>query len=302
MAIRLIKKGLILLLINMWILGCRTGDQKQQIDETSTDSIGFTTEDSVGVFLQSTKSLLYNMFLPCEMVYLFEKTDHEFNPDLINPLDNITNYNTTTKKSLNIGVIGVDMGYLNMNDQTKGVKDYALAIRDLAKSLGIPEEHVSKGIDYVGNYQMSEDSLFKITCELFEIADSYLHQNRRESTAALIVVGGWIEALYISLNLYDSLNNEVMQKIGRQKYSLNSMITLLNMYQNDPDIMNYLVMLRSMKKIYDNIELYYEDQKDVKIDTVKKYISTRNAQVNITVEQYKEIKSMVHKIRRHIIN
>jgi len=286
----------------MWMVGCRMGEKKQQIDETSPDSIELTVEESDKVFFQSTKSLLYNMFLPCEMVYLFEKTDHEFNPDLINPLDNTTNYNTTTAKSLNIGVLGVDMGYLNMNGQTKGVKDYAIAIRNLAKSLGIPEEHVSRGIDYVGNYKMSEDSLFKITCELFEIADSYLHQNRRESTAALIVVGGWIEAMYISLNLYDSLNNEVMQKIGRQKYSLNSMITLLNMYQNDPHIMNYLVMLRSMEKTYDNIELFYEDQKDVKIDTVKRQISTRNAQVNITLEQYKEIKSMVNKIRKHIIN
>jgi hypothetical protein len=302
MAIRLVIKGLLILLINMLMYGCQSTDQKTQTDEASPDSLELSLEASDEVFLQSTKSLLYNMFLPCEMVYLFEKTDHEFNPDLINPLDNTTNYNTTTKKSLNIGVMGVDMGYLNMNDQTKGIKDYALAIRDLAKSLGIPEEHVSRGIDYVGNYQMSEDSLFKITCELFEIADSYLHQNRRESTAALIVVGGWIEAMYISLNLYDSANDEVMQKIGRQKYSLNSMITLMNMYQNDPHVMHYLVMLRSLKKIYDNIELFYEDQKDVEIDTVKKHISTRNAQVNITIEQYKDIKILVNKIRKHIIN
>lgn len=284
------------------VMSCRSGSETtDRSTEVSKDSIKLDEEEKK--FRESTKSLVYNMFLPCEMVYLFDESNTFYDPDLINPVNRHKQYKNSFKQAMNIGVYGVDMGYLRMNDRSKTLRDYSRGIYTLADNLGIPSNHISKGMEYFQTYYMKEDSLYRITCKLFAITDGYLHKSEREAAAAMIVFGGWVEAMYIAVHIHDNIQKDIMEKVGRQKYSLHSLISLLNMYQDNKKAMKYLVMLRSLKKdVYSNIQVYYEDQKDVKVDTVNKKISTKNAKVDITPKQFQKIKQIITQIRNKIVS
>jgi hypothetical protein len=288
------------------ILVLNTSSCKQEPKESSPtyfleDTIMEDTS-SINENIRSTKSLVYNMYLPCEMVYLFNKASLNYNPMLINPIKNKENYHTAIRKAVNLGIYGVDMGYLKMNNQTQDIKDYSVVITNLAKELDIPEDKIHSGLKYIDNYNISGDSLYQITCRLFNVTDNYLNKDDREAIATMIVLGGWVEAIYLSMNSVEADKKEaMMEEIGRQKYSLNSLITLLKMHQENYTIMNYLVMLKTLKEVYNDITLYYDKGEKNLIDTAKKVISTQNAEVRINSRDYDKIKRIIDNLRKQIV-
>lgn len=279
------------------LFGCKTGNYNHELDK---DTINL--DDLKGNIVKSTKTIFYNMFLPCEMSYIFEKTGVKYNPLLINSKENLEHYTTTNKKAINLGIYGVDLGYLRLNDQNQEIKEYSVIISKISNEMGIPTEYVTDAMDYLKQDNSNADSLYQMTCELFEITDSYLNKNERQNISALVILGGWVEALYIATNINgDQISKEMMLRIAKQKYSLNSLISLLTIYQDNYVITNYLIMLNSLQKVYDEIDIYYKDSNVSTIDTSKKIISTDNAEIIITPDQYTRISDIIEKIRNHMI-
>ncbi len=252
---------------------------------------------------KSAHALFYNMFLPCEMVYLFEETGITYQPELTNPPGNISKYTTNYKKAINLGIYGVDMGYIKIYNQLQEAKEYAATINKISNELGIPQEHITYAMDYLDKHVGNIDSLYSMSCELFDITDSYLNRTERQSTSALIILGGWIEALYITTNMVEEgkIKKEIMDRIARQKYSLNSIISLLRMSEDNLLITNYLMMLSKLKKTYNKIDIYFDNENEIDIDTINKRINTENATTNITPEQFIEIKNIISRIRQKMV-
>jgi hypothetical protein len=116
-------------------------------------------------------------------------------------------------------------------------------------------------------------------------------------------MGGWIEALYIASKIAESdpENMEIKDRIAEQKYSLNSLISLLSNYQEDLHIAEDLLMLKQLKKSFDKFEIYY-NQGGFKVDTVNKLISTTEYVVDVSPEIISEIGAIISEIRMGIVN
>ena len=58
----------------------------------------------------------------------------------------------------------------------------------------------------------------------------YLKENYRGATAALIIMGGWLDELYISTHIIDEENPDesIVNHIAEQKHSLENLIELLS--------------------------------------------------------------------------
>jgi len=287
---------LLLLLVACSANKNKTGD--------TADSIILNESTRAVETINRTKSFFYNLYLPCDLPELFTTIDAEYDPSLVNPIKNLDYYNSSLKKALNLGVYGVDLGYVRMYEQQQASKKYFYAINKLSNQMGIKSDYVNSAIEYFENNITSKDSLYKITCEVYETTDKFLNENERESAAVLIIFGGWVEALYITANMAkeSSLDDEIMKRIARQKYSLNSLISLLNLYQDHLLVTNYLTMIESLKKDFDDVELYFEKEEDIHIDTINRIISTKHAQVKITPQQFLSIKRKITTIRNTIIN
>ena len=59
-------------------------------------------------------------------------------------------------------------------------------------------------------------------------ADQYLKNNDRDDVSALVLVGGWVESLYLTVSDAAALKDAAMvNRIGEQKNTLNALIQLL---------------------------------------------------------------------------
>lgn len=286
---------LILFLFILTFTGCHS------VKEDSNKASSFISE-SDSIASTEIREIFYTMYLPDEMCRLFERVGANFYPDILNSADNFARYTAEDHISVVLGIYGVDMGYVQLYDQNLLTAKYLTTIQLLTKKINIPENNYKDLYENMNHYLSNKDSLSFLISELFNRTDDYLKKNEQDSKAALIVMGGWIEALYIAGNILENNSNniEIMDRIAEQKYSLNSLISLLNNYNDNIYIAKNILMLKKLKRNFDSFDIYYE-QKGFSLDTLEKSISSTAYQSGFTPEIAHEIHSIVGKIRNELI-
>lgn len=270
---------------------------------------GFDLEDSIDIndFKETSdaadRSIYYTMSLPVEMARLFDHVGANFYPDLLSPPDGFGKYTRPAKIALNLGVYGVDLSYVKMFNQHQRSVAYLSSINRLADELGIPKEIYGNVIDNLEFFVSNPDSLSQVAARLYAATDDYLRNDGQEGAASLVAMGGWIESMYIATRIYenDPGNIALQDKIAEQKYSLNSLIALMNNYHADLDLAEYLLMLKNLRRTYDLFQLYYK-KGDVRVDTSSKTISAEGYYLNVTPEQMHEISTKIMNLRTLIIH
>lgn len=295
-------KVFVIILVIMGLLGCKPDDKKSDtITNTALSTID-TIRKVDEKITNETRAIFYNMYPPVEMATLFVKVGAVYDPLILNPSENAENYITSSERALNLGIYGVDFSYARNFEEYQAALEYLSVIHKLCASLGIPEEYFTAAADYIDEGNNDKDTLNAIAGRIYYSTDEYLKKNSQDNAAALIMLGGWIEALYIAINIaYEDVDNaEIIERIAVQKYSLNSLISLLSNNRDDIIVAKYLLMLKVLKKSFDNIEVRFGE--DVNVDTVNKVISANSINVNIPPDVLKEIREIVNSIRSEIIH
>lgn len=301
---RLIFKILAVVVLIIAMVACDNAAKKTktQVDEhmdveVNENEVNFNPDD-----YQEEDIIFYNLFSPVDLTYLVSKQNAFYNSYLINPINNITKYTESYKIAINLGVYGADISYLWMFDQSQQALSYRSAIQRLTDKLEIPRDFVDFTYLRAENYQEQFDSLVYMARNSYSRADEYLKEADRESAAALILFGGWIETLYIATHMYDKPDQKLQSRIAIQKYSLNSLYNLMQAYQEDIQIREYLLLLNKLKKTYDQLDLVFQADQLV-IDTAKKRISLKaDAAFEMKAEDVAKIKSQTRQIREYLIN
>jgi hypothetical protein len=265
------------------------------------------TEDDTSATIDETvvkaRSIFYRMYLPSEMYKIFEKAGAVYTPDILNPVENVNLYETSTKAALNLGIYGVDLSYNKMFGQNQKTLLYFTVIHKLSQQLGIPDNMFTSALKKMEKNITNRDSLTAYATDIYSSANRFLNENDRQSTAGLIITGGWIEALYVASKIADDNvdNEEILERIAFQKYSLRSLLALLSNYQAEPSVTKYVLMLKSLNRTFDKFEIYYQSN-DLGIDTINKLITANKIQIDLPAEQIKEIKAKIDQIRTEIVN
>jgi hypothetical protein len=229
--------------------------------------------------------IFYNMDLPTEMARLFERVGANYTPKILNSADIFSRYDTKSKIALNIGLYGVDLSYCRIFNQNAATAKYFSTIQILYEKLGIPDYYYEDIIKGLEKYYNDKDSLAKFASDIYDRADLYLRENGSDAYAAMIVTGGWVEALYLACKIIEGNpeNLEIAERIAGQKYSLNSLISLLSNYQEDIIVTQYILMLKNLKKSFDQVNIYYNQEK-FQLDTINKQISSSDYEINLSPE------------------
>jgi hypothetical protein len=287
--------GTLVLLISS---GCSPGVDREDDINDFTDLGEFKgTADSV------EKSIYYTMSLPLEMARLFDHVGANFYPDLLNPPGHFGKYTRPAKVALNLGVYGVDLSYVRLFNQHQRSVAYLASINRLAGELGIPREIYGGILDNLDLLMENPDNLSRAATKLYTATDEYLRKDGQEGAASLVAMGGWIETMYIATRIYghDPGNMALQDKIAEQKYSLNSLIVLMNNYAEDLDLAEYLLMLKNLRRTYAQFQLYYK-KGDVTVDTSSKTIMAEGYYLNVTPGQMEEITRKIENLRNLIIH
>jgi len=189
---RLIPANLIaILLIAVLISGCRSDKQKNGSNEITLDA----TELDAGLLddISSAKQIFYSLPSPLETALLIKSAGATYDEELLNPVDNTSNYTTNRSMALNLGIYTTDLSFASLFDQTQTSIQYMNAAKQMADGLGILDAIDNNTIERLEENINNRDVIMDIISETFMSSSSFLTENERPALASIVLVGGWIE-------------------------------------------------------------------------------------------------------------
>lgn len=295
------KAGWLIPLFVLFFISCNPAIKEKEFVPS------FTTykTDSAGVSTPVIKNeIFYGTLSPVEISAIFERLGLPYSKPAMNPTENSDKYLSSAKAALNTGIYGVDLGYLKLFGVNQEMIDYVMTIRKLSNKLGIPDEFLTNTLEMLqGKNTPEADSVLFYMNDAYHRMENNLRESGRESTAGLMVMGGWIEAMYIATKLvYDPANPDpvVVQKIAEQKYTLNSLLSFLKNYYNDPVVVYYSKKLKYLNNYFDSFNIYFR-KGDLEIDTAKQVFRSSGSEMDVTVETLNNIRDYILKLRTEIV-
>lgn len=251
---------------------------------------------------ESVREILYNLYQPEEMSSIFERVGANFNPDFMASPDNIPAYSNPSEIAIALGIYGVDLFYSRLFDQPSYTARYLSSIQVLSEKLGIPENYYEGLFEEPESWIANRDSVTRFAADIYFKTDKFLKKSNRGSLAALIVMGSWVEAMYIATRIYEEnpTNMEIMDRIGEQKYSLNPLISLMSNYHDDLRITEHILILKKIRKSFDKFDIFFSGS-DLTIDTARKVIAAREYQSTFSPENAREINELIQDFRMRLV-
>ena len=247
--------------------------------------------------------IFYGILTPVEVCTIFNRLGISYNNATLNPISNRDQYLSSSKASINTGIYGVDFGYLKMFGIGQQMIDYMVTIRDMSNKLGIPDSYLTEPIKKVESDISEPDTILYLMNDAYVKMEAHLREGGRESTAGLMVMGGWVEAMFISTQLVynpQKPDPEVIQKIAQQKYTLTTLLSFLKNYYDDPVVVYYSKKLKYLKNYFDSFDIYFK-KGDLEIDTAKQVFRSTGSKMTVTVETLNKIRDYVSKLRTEMV-
>jgi len=249
------------------------------------------------------KEIFYGILTPVEICSIFNRLGVPYNDAALNPVQNRDLYLSNAKASINTGIYGVDLGYLKIFGIGQEMVNYMVTIRDMSDKLGIPDQYLTAPIKKMQSNMADADTIMNLMNDSFHKMEDHLRTGGRESTAGLMVLGGWVEAMYIATQLvYDpeKPDPEVIQKIAEQKYTLTTLLSFLKNYYDDPVVVFYTKKLKFLKHYFDTFDIYFK-KGDLEIDPGKQVLRSSGSEMTVTVETLNKIRDYIARLRTEMV-
>jgi hypothetical protein len=248
------------------------------------------------------REIIYSMYLPTDLSHLFSRSGTNYNLTIPAPIEDITLYTDDEQIAIMLGIYGVDLTYMKLLGQTNPASQYYKSIETLSEKIGIPKAIFDRSTAQLERYFNNEDSLSSVIDLIYRETDHYFKKNGQDNLAALSLAGGWIETMYIGVRIFeaDSGNHVMAEKLLLQKYSLNSIYTILSNHQESLTVKELLLMLKKLRKVFEKVEIRY--QKDgFSVDTSQKKIKAYSSHIRYDEKTINELVRIIPLIRDHLI-
>ncbi len=291
-----LRAGIVLVTLLMLIASCKQGTRSGNNGGLDSISLGEVKPLVHEMDSLSGLPIFYNMYLSVEMSTLFQSSGAVFKQELLNSPDRMSNYVTSSKKALNLGVYAVDLSYAKVSEQLEIAGRYFDAMQRMAEEMGIPSSYFENTAQRFERNIDNKDSLIKIANEVYMASDNYLRENERYAASAQIILGGWVEAIHIAANVASNTGDiEIIERLAEQRVSLANVISMLNEYSDNEDIKSKIDKLKKLQPVFDSFVVDVESNFDPTSPSGKKTIQNYLAKIN-------EISKQIGSIRSEIIS
>ncbi len=246
-----IKIFLLSVILIISIINCSGGKKSESVDEVSSEAKLDKEE-----LKKEVGDVIYPLPTAFEVTEKINEIEASYIIGISNPLSNVDKYFTDKDQALNLGVYSADLSYASTYNMQQEVMTYMEASETLIKELGITGAFSQNFISDVEANIDNKDALVEFITDSFYDTYEFLVKNNKENLALLVLSGSWIEAMYISCNISESVyhNPELVKVILHQKTSLNKLIDLLEPKVEHETIQSVLNDLKPIKGIYDSVE------------------------------------------------
>lgn len=282
------------------IYGCGGKTSHQLEDPTSSnDSVVETLSPKDKAKIEK---MIYSIPSPVQAALLLEKTGARFDNKYMNAVTKVSSYQTTAQIALNIGVYGADLAYTNVYKKHVEALKYFSTIQKLGDKIGIGYIFTPDLIHRFESNQNNQDSLISITTDSFTEVHSHLKKNQQEELIALMLVGGWIEALYISCQIWENNPSKAIGTlIAEQKFSLNDIMEVIKNSPKVPELDKIYQDLKELLAAYNNIKATYAYEKTELKKEKNLAVIENQTKLFYKDSDLKKISKITEKIRNSII-
>jgi len=279
---------ILVIICTLQLISCGADNKVEDneiVDELSQNNILF-----------STTEVFKTLPSPVETAELIHKTGVKFDANILNPAKNSPYYETSYSMALNLGVYCADLSYTTFYDQKQITMEYLSAVKLMADGLGLVEMLKRDDLLKLEENIYDRDTIKSMIQTVFFSSGDFLNDNNRPEVALLVEVGGWIEGLYIAMQLAKQsghINKELVDRVAEQRNSLILVISSLENFANLQQINEVLFDMKNLMKIYDKMVV----PEGEKFDSNAVLTLTKNSRAYVTPEIFLNLYHEINSIR-----
>lgn len=232
--------------------------------KTSEEQANSEFDAAQSQIVEEIDKVVHELPPPSEVPYLLQATGSDFNPELVNKLENAEKYYTSLDKSaFNLGGYATDIGYLATYDQVQDALKYMETCQKLSETIGIASAFDLDLMERFERNLSNRDSLSNLINLAMKMAEDKLEDTDRLSMVALVLSGSYIEGLYLSVMVVDTYPDDLLPEESKnlileplvriiidQRKSLIDVIALLKDLEQDEIISNVIAEFNILRSIY----------------------------------------------------
>lgn len=264
-------------------------NSNEKPDDQDPDDLSDDMEDE---FEDESDEVEFIMPSPLQVADLLNSSGLKWTDGVTNPVDNLGQYTTEFKKSLNFGVYSMDLAYAVINDKTSESEKYLQAVRELAIETGLDEifnseDLVNKLDQNLGN----KEEFMPLLVEIQERTDMVLDEKDAKHKTVIHFAGAWIEGMYIGTKTADSKDNTKLgMAVVNQMVILENIIKGLNSYpEQSEEIKTLAADLQGM------LDAYYG------LESVKEIENSEFLDPTLTNEELEKLSGMIESLRQKTV-
>jgi hypothetical protein len=300
------KGSLLFILFTVVFVCCSCRNSSNKTTEfifPEADSVPIGESEQLSA--EAIEEISKNISSPVEIANLLQMMSVPFSPDYLASSIDPNKQTTAFDKAFTLGILGADLGYLNMYEKTGTSIDILSSIRKLAEGIRVGQFFDFEAIKRLSLNKSNLDSLLFLSIDSYTQIDKYLRDNARGQLSSLMIIGVWIEGQYLATQVVGDYPDPILKdRIGEQKIILNDLIMLANPYcSRDPEYNNLCGYLQEIKEKYRDVRITYTLGEPVSVEKEGGLVitQTESSKVDMTDEQLKEIIDATKKIRDKLI-
>jgi hypothetical protein len=286
------------LLLACTLTCCKSGGSKGPKEGATVEVPGSNT--AVYEDIKKAEKIFNALPSPLESAMLIKSAGAKFDQSLLNPVANSGNYVTNRSMALNLGIYTCDLSFASLYEQTQLIIDYMNSAKKMADGLGILKTIDQPTIDRLEENINNSEVIMEIVSETFMNSSSYLQDNGQEAIAAIVLVGGWFEGLYISTQLVDLKEfngNKLVGRIIDQKLSIDILLNLLNKNKGNPAVDEIIGQVNRLKTVFDKISITTSPVRPEYDKTTNTTVLKSEIKTDMSPAVFKELATIVAEIR-----
>lgn len=292
---------LVVFLIASFFISCKSGTKPTSEEVTVT-----VPQDNKAIYedIKQAEKIFNALPSPLESAMLIKSAGAKFDEKQMNPVNNVNNYMSTKSMALNLGIYTCDLSFASLYEKTQLIIDYMNAAKKMADGLGILKAIEQSTIDKLEENINNSEVIMEIVSETFMNSNSYLEENGQPAVAAMVLVGGWFEGLYISTQLVDMNDfngNKLVSRIIDQKLSIGILINLLASSKGNPAVDELIAQVNKLKVVFDKISITTSPVKTEYDQSSNTTLLKSEVKTDMTPAVFKELASTVEEIRNSFI-
>ncbi len=265
--------------------GCGDSEKAEEIE--NTDTVKTETETKVNPVSET----FFQVPSPGEMLTFIKMVGGKNNKNItfLNSTANEKNYTDAKSKAINFGIYSCDLSYCSIFEIGSEALKYFKTVKTMGDQIGVSTAIKPEVLKRLESNVGSPDSLAVITDDVYFSSFETLEDSKQGPTLALVVAGGWIESIYIAINLakYEA-NSPVIERLADQKYTLENLIEFLKKHEeSDQNVKAVKADFEGLLAEFNKINV--KDAESVKKNDDKKALLGGGQQLIMTEEVYKAI-------------